>query len=99
MSTYTDACTNTAAFRSQYSGKVKRLLLTAGQIQSLLAQVEDGLDGVAIYLTWCDNDFGGVAVGVQKDQNGNYNDVNISTGIVIPKPCPTFCGGSNALNS
>lgn len=100
MSTYTDACDNNSAYRSSYSTKKKAFLIKANELAQLQAAHEGGLDGVRIYLGLDgDGDFVGHFVGVVKDTSDNYNDVNCETAIIKAKPCPTFCGSGNGLNS
>lgn len=100
MSVYTDACSQNSAYRSAYSTKKKAFLIKANELAQLQAASETGLDGVRVYLGLDgDGDFVGHVVGVIKDGSDVYNDVNCETAIVKAKPCPVFCGSSNALNS
>ena len=115
MSTWNEAVTQIKAWQTNNPNQTKNILLTAGQIAALNAQLETGADAISIYLGEDANGkITAFAVAALSDGNGNYNDWNIPTtetdfdsavsAATIPakrdaQPCPTYCRGANYLNS
>ena len=115
MSTWSEAATQIKAWQTANAGKVKSLLVKAGDIGSINSQLPGGMQGFRVYLGLDSNgNITGTLVGCTLDANGNYNDYNIpvsqtdfnnavSAGTLPTKrstdPCPTVCGGANYLNS
>lgn len=100
MPTFTDACTWNCNHRTANPNDPKGFLLTANDLAQLAAAYTKAtIDGVRGY-DGIDGSGNKVMhfVAVVKDSNGVYEDVNI-TNLKTAKPCPTFCGPNNALNS
>lgn len=113
MSTWSEAATQIKAWQAANPGKVKSLLVKAGDIGAINSQLSSGMQAFRLYLGLDSNgNITGTLVGCTQDANGNYNDYNIpvsgtdfiNNASTLPTkratdPCPTVCGGANYLNS
>ena len=113
--TWSQVATEIKTWQTNNPGQTKSILLTAGQIAAINAQIEQGADALDIYLGEDSNgQINGYAIAAMSDGNGNYNDWNIPTNQTdfdsavssgtIPlkrdaQPCPTYCRSANYLNS